>query len=350
MKDTVWLDEEKELLCYIDQTLLPNELKICTCNNIFDLYDIIKRLSIRGAPAIGVGAAIGLYAAASRFEDESEDGFLYSFRKSAEIVNSSRPTAVNLSWAIKRMIKCAEGARGSGVDGIKKALKAEALAIYNEDIETCKMIGFYGDTLIRDGARILTHCNAGALAAVRYGTALAPIYTAHENGKSVSVYADETRPLLQGARLTAFELAESGIPVTLQCDNMAASLIAKGMVDMVLVGADRIAMNGDAANKIGTLGVAIIAKHYNIPFYVCAPLSTVDPLCESGRDIVIEQRNASEVTEMHYAKRMTHKNVSVYNPAFDVTPNELITGIITEKGIFKGYELSTIEQLASARA
>ena len=350
MQDTVWLDEEKDLLCYIDQTLLPNELKICTCNDIFDLYDIIKRLSIRGAPAIGVGAAIGLYAAASRFEDESEDGFLYSFRKSAEIVNSSRPTAVNLSWAVRRMINRANAARGLGVDGIKASLKAEALAIYNEDIETCKMIGFYGDTLIKDGARILTHCNAGALAAVRYGTALAPIYTAHENGKSVHVYADETRPLLQGARLTAFELAENGIPVTLQCDNMVSSLMSKGMVDLVLVGADRIAMNGDAANKIGTLGVAIIAKHFGIPFYVCAPLSTVDPFCESGKDIIIEQRNQSEVTEMHYAKRMTHKRASVYNPAFDVTPNELITGIITEKGIFKGHELSTIEQLASARA
>ena len=341
MRDTVWLDEERELLCYIDQTLLPNEQKICTCNNIFDLYEVIKRLSIRGAPAIGVGAAIGLYAAAARFEDESVDGFLYSFRKSCEIVSSSRPTAVNLSWAVKRMQDVAENARDSGVDGIKSALKSEALAIYNEDIATCRQIGIYGSELIHDGDSVLTHCNAGALAAVRYGTALAPVYLAHESGKRVRVYADETRPLLQGARLTAFELAENGIPVTLQCDNMAASLMSKGMIDIIFVGADRVAKNGDVANKIGTLGLAIIAKHYGVPFYVCAPFSTVDLCCESGDDIIIEQRNGTEVSEMHYKKRMTHKNASVYNPAFDVTPAELITGIITERGIFKSGEIGS---------
>lgn len=341
MRDTVWLDEERELLCYIDQTLLPNEQKICTCNNIFDLYEVIKRLSIRGAPAIGVGAAIGLYAAAARFEDESVDGFLYSFRKSCEIVSSSRPTAVNLSWAVKRMLDVAENARDSGVDGIKSALKSEALAIYNEDIATCRQIGIYGSELIHDGDSVLTHCNAGALAAVRYGTALAPVYLAHESGKRVRVYADETRPLLQGARLTAFELAENGIPVTLQCDNMAASLMSKGMIDVIFVGADRVAKNGDVANKIGTLGLAIIAKHYGVPFYVCAPFSTVDLCCESGDDIIIEQRNGTEVSEMHYKKRMTHKNASVYNPAFDVTPAELITGIITERGIFKSGEIGS---------
>ena len=341
MRDTVWLDEERELLCYIDQTLLPNEQKICTCNNIFDLYEVIKRLSIRGAPAIGVGAAIGLYAAAARFEDESVDGFLYSFRKSCEIVSSSRPTAVNLSWAVKRMQDVAENAREGGVDGIKSALKSEALAIYNEDIATCRQIGIYGSELINDGDSVLTHCNAGALAAVRYGTALAPVYLAHESGKRVRVYADETRPLLQGARLTAFELAENGIPVTLQCDNMAASLMSKGMIDVIFVGADRVAKNGDVANKIGTLGLAIIAKHYGVPFYVCAPFSTVDLCCESGDDIVIEQRNGTEVSEMHYKKRMTHKNASIYNPAFDVTPAELITGIITERGIFKSGEIGS---------
>lgn len=339
MKDTVWLDEKKDLLMYIDQTKLPNEMKICACNDIFDLYEIIKRLSIRGAPAIGVGAAIGLYAAAARFEDESEEGFLYSFRKSAEIVNSSRPTAVNLSWAVKRMIACAEAAKGRGVDGIKAALKKEAKTIYNEDIETCRRIGEWGEPLIKDGANILTHCNAGALAAVRYGTALAPIYIAAEKGKAVHVFADETRPLLQGARLTAFELAENGIDVTLQCDSMAASLMSQGRIDAVFVGADRVAQNGDTANKIGTLGVAIIAKHYGVPFYVCAPFSTIDFDCESGKDIVIEQRAASEVTEMHYGKKMTHKDARVYNPAFDVTPNELITGIITERGIIRCGDL-----------
>ncbi len=339
MTDTVWLDEENDLLMYIDQTLLPNETRICSCKDMTDLYDVIKRLSVRGAPAIGVGAAIGLYAIAARFEDESEDGFLYSLRKAAEFINRSRPTAVNLAWALNRMVKCAEGVAGSGVSAIKAALKQEALDIYSQDIETCRRIGEQGNTLIKDGANILTHCNAGALAAVRYGTALAPIYIAHEQGKRVHVYSDETRPLLQGARLTVYELAESGIPVTLQCDSMAAALMAKGEIDAVFVGADRIAANGDTANKIGTLGVAVIAKHFGVPFYVCAPTSTIDFRCKSGEEIVIEQRAEGEVTEMHYKKRMTHRDAKVFNPAFDVTPAELITAIITEKGIFKANEL-----------
>ncbi len=341
MIDTVWLDEENDLLMYIDQTKLPNELSVCSCKDTFDLYGIIKRLAIRGAPAIGVGAAIGLYAAASRFEDESEAGFLYSVKKSAEYVNNSRPTAVNLSWALRRMVKRAEDALGSGVDGIKAALKQEALNIYNEDIETCRKIGEYGEKLINDGDGILTHCNAGSLAAVRYGTALAPIYVAVENGKNISVYSDETRPLLQGARLTVYELAESGIDVTLQCDNMAASLMSSGKINAVFVGADRVAANGDAANKIGTLGVAIIAKHFGIPFYVCAPFSTIDFDCPNGDSIVIEQRAATEVTELHYVQNMTHKDAKVFNPAFDVTPAELISGIITERGVFKGGELQS---------
>ena len=330
MKDTVWLDEENDLLMYIDQTKLPNHESVCACNDAFELCDIIKRLSIRGAPAIGVGAAIGLYAAAKRFEDETEDGFLYSFRK----------TAVNLAYGVERMQKCAENSKGLGVEGIKSALKKEAIDIYNEDIETCKMIGIYGDTLIKDGMGILTHCNAGALATVRYGTALSPIYVANENGKKLRVYADETRPLLQGARLTAYELCENRIDVTLQCDNMVSSLMSQGLIDMVLVGADRVAANGDTANKIGTSGVAIIAKHYNIPFYVCAPFSTIDFNCKNGDEIIIEQRDGREVTEMHYTAPMSHKNVKVYNPAFDVTKSELITAIITEKGIFKSNELS----------
>lgn len=339
MTDTVWLDEENDLLMYIDQTLLPQEAKICACKDAIELYHIIKRLSIRGAPAIGVGAAIGLYAAASRFEDESEDGFLYSLQKSAQFINSSRPTAVNLAWALKRMVRCAESQAGSGIENIKAALKREAKAIYEEDIETCRKIGEFGETLIKDGDSILTHCNAGALAAVRYGTALAPIYIAAEKGKKVSVYSDETRPLLQGARLTVYELAENGIPVTLQCDGMAASLMASGRINSVFVGADRIASNGDTANKIGTLGVAIIAKHFGIPFYVCAPISTVDFECPNGESIVIEQRSGREITEMHYAKKMTHPGAKIYNPAFDVTPAGLITAIITEKGILKPNEL-----------
>lgn len=339
MKDTVWLDEEKDLLMYIDQTKLPQNIEICSCDNIYDLHDVIKRLAIRGAPAIGVGAAIGLYAAAVRLEEQNVEEFLYSLDKFAEYLISSRPTAVNLSWAVNRMVKRAKAEQDGGVEHIKASLKQEALKIYNEDIQTCRNIGLYGEKLIPDGANILTHCNAGSLAAVRYGTALAPVYVAAEKGKKVAVYSDETRPLLQGARLTVFELAESGIDVTLQCDNMAASLMSQGKIDIVFVGADRVAENGDAANKIGTLGVAIIAKHYGIPFYVCAPFSTIDFDCKSGRDIVIEQRSPEEVTAMHYEKMMTHPNAKVYNPAFDVTPAELITGIITERGVFKPNEL-----------
>lgn len=337
--DTVWLDCETNELCYIDQTKLPNELQIGRCYDIFTLVDVIKRLSIRGAPAIGVGAAIGLYAAASRFEEETVDGFFYTLSKCASLLKSARPTAVNLMWAVDRMVTAAEKVKESGVDAIISALLREALDIYNEDIETCRSIGRFGDTLLNDGDCVLTHCNAGRLAAVRYGTALAPVYVAHENGKRIKVYADETRPLLQGARLTAYELAEAGIDVTLQCDNMAASLMAKGLVDKIFVGADRVAKNGDTANKIGTSGLAIIAKYYSVPFYVCAPFSTIDFNCESGKDIEIEQRAAEEVTTMHYKKMMTHKDARVYNPAFDVTPHELIAGIITERGIFKVDEL-----------
>ena len=339
MTYTVWLDEEKNALGYIDQTKLPNELVFGYCDNIFDLVEVIKRLSVRGAPAIGVGAAIGLYAAASRFEEDTVEGFVYSLKKCASLLKSARPTAVNLMWATDRMVEAAIKLENCGVEAMKKALKREALAIFNEDIETCLSIGRYGETLLKDGDSVLTHCNAGRLAAVCYGTALAPIYVASENGKKIKVYADETRPLLQGARLTAYELAESGIDVTLQCDNMAASLMSKGLIDCIFVGADRVAKNGDTANKIGTSGLAIIAKYYGVPFYVCAPFSTIDFNCESGKDIEIEQRNPDEVTTMHYKNRMTHKDVKVYNPAFDVTPNELIAGIITERGIFCCDEL-----------
>ncbi len=342
MKDTVWLDEKTDQLMYIDQTKLPNDTVVCSCSDAVELYHVIKRLSIRGAPAIGVGAAIGLYAAAVRLEDETEAGFLYSVRKCADFISSSRPTAVNLSWAMKRMVSAAENAQGTGIETIKRMLKAEALDIYNEDIDTCKKIGQFGSVFIKNGSGILTHCNAGALAAVRYGTALAPIYNAFEQGKNFRVYADETRPLLQGARLTVYELCENGVPVTLLCDNMAASLMAQKKINCVFVGADRIAANGDTANKIGTLGVAIMAKHFDIPFYVCAPFSTFDRNCRSGADIVIEQRQPEEVTTVHYQKMMTHPKAGIYNPAFDVTPSELITAFVTEKGVYKGKDLKNV--------
>lgn len=334
INDTVWMDEQNDLLCCIDQTKLPNKKVILSLYEARDTYSAIKRLAVRGAPAIGVAAAIGLYAACARFEDKETRGFLYSLEKTAELLNSSRPTAVNLSWALKRMLSVADTNSDKNIVELKAILKAEALNIYNEDIEVCKKIGENGLTLLKDGYRILTHCNAGALAAVRYGTALAPIYVGKEKGYNFKVFADETRPLLQGARLTAYELCENGIDTTLICDNMVASLMQKGMIDAVLVGCDRVAANGDAANKIGTLGVAVIAKAFSVPFYVCAPYSTIDYSCESGKDIVIEQRENTEVTELHYISPMTHPDAKVYNPAFDVTPAELITAFITEKGVF----------------
>ncbi len=339
MTDTVWMDTKNDLLCCIDQTKLPNETVILTLHEARDIYTAIKTLAVRGAPAIGVAAAIGLYAASSRFEDRESEGFLYSLKKTAELFNSSRPTAVNLSWALTRMLRTAEKNKDKTLDEIKAALKEEAKAIYNEDISVCRKIGENGVTLIKDGYRILTHCNAGALAAVRYGTALAPIYIGKEKGYNLHIYADETRPLLQGARLTAYELCENGIDTTLICDNMAASLMQKGAIDAVFVGCDRVAANGDTANKIGTLGVAVLAKFFGVPFYVSAPFSTIDFSCKSGKNIVIEQRSPEEVTELHYKARMSHPDVKVYNPAFDVTPAEYITAFITEKGIFKPAEL-----------
>ena len=347
MTDTVWPDLKTDKLMYIDQTLLPNEKRVCECCDLRLLYGEIKRLAIRGAPAIGVGAAIGFYAFETRREESEAGAFMRALRADGEYLVSSRPTAVNLSWAVKRMLSAAGCAEASGTEAMKEALKREALAIYNEDIATCRAIGENGAALIAPGARILTHCNAGALAAVRYGTALAPVYLAQEQGKNPRVYADETRPLLQGARLTAWELAENGVDVTLICDNMAASLMAKGEIDAVFVGADRIAANGDAANKIGTLSVAVNAKHFGVPFYVCAPFSTIDFECPDGNAIVIEQRAPEEVTTMHYKRCMTHPAAKVYNPAFDVTPARLITGIITEKGVYKGGELPHEQQTAS---
>ncbi len=337
MTDTVWMDTEKDLLCCIDQTRLPNEKVILYMHEAREIYSAIKRLSVRGAPAIGVAVAIGLYAACVRFEDTKKKGFFYSLERTAELLNSSRPTAVNLSWALNRMLEAAKRNKNKSVSGIKAALKTEALNIYKEDIEVCRKIGENGLSLLRDGFSVLTHCNAGALAAVRYGTALAPVYIGRENGWSFKVYADETRPLLQGARLTVYELCENGIDTTLICDNMAASLMQKGRVDAVLVGCDRVAANGDTANKIGTLGLAHIAKAYSVPFYVCAPYSTIDFSCRSGDDIVIEQREENEVTDLHFTSRITHPEARVYNPAFDVTPAELITAFITEKGIFSPH-------------
>ena len=329
MIDTVSFDVKNNRLLLIDQCRLPNETVILSLHTIEEMELAIRTLQVRGAPAIGVAAAIGL-AVLAREIDERENYELILFNYSTRL-KATRPTAVNLSWAIDRML---EGPHDP------ESLVYQALAIWQEDIATCRRIGEHGSALLRDCDCVLTHCNAGRLAAVRYGTALAPIYVAHESGKRIHVFADETRPLLQGARLTAYELREAGISVTLLCDNMAASLLQAGKISAVLVGADRIAANGDAANKTGSLGLSIVAKHFCVPFYVCAPFSTVDFTCQNGANIPIEQRAAEEITDFWYQKRMAPENINIYNPAFDVIPAELITAFITERGVIDPRNLS----------
>lgn len=342
--DTVSLNEEKCTVDIIDQTLLPNEVKILSLDEKKEMFDAIKLLEVRGAPAIGVFAAMSMYVLSSRFNAQEISEFNKEFDKNREYLNSSRPTAVNLSWALKKMQNVVDTTERSYkdkysekevIEKVVSALHEEAKKIRDDDIETCRKIGEYGSSLIHDGYGVLTHCNAGKLATVRFGTATAPMYLAHEKGVSFKVYCDETRPLLQGARLTSFELSASGIDTTLNCDNMSSSLMKAGKINIIFVGCDRVAKNGDTANKIGTSLLAIAAKYYGIPFYVCAPFSTIDKGTATGKDIPIEMRNPDEVAEMWYEKRMAPKDINIYNPAFDVTDHELITGFITEKGILK---------------
>lgn len=335
---TVTLDSVTDELVVIDQTLLPGELKILRLSALDDICEAIKLLRVRGAPAIGVSAAIGLYCISARYGcDESE--FMKRLEKDAAAINATRPTARNLSWALEAMLECARAHSGCGTESILFALKQKAKEIEENDVAVCKAIGEYGASLLNDGDTIMTVCNAGALAAVEYGTALAPVYVASENGKAVSVYSMETRPLLQGARLTSYELTENGIDTTLICDNMAASVLASGKISAIFTGCDRVAANGDAANKIGTYMLAILAKHFSVPFYICAPYSTVDFSTPTGRDIVIEERNSAEIRCLWYEKPMVTEKARIYNPAFDVTPAELITAFITEKGIKKPTEI-----------
>ena len=334
--ETVALNEENNSLVIIDQTLLPAETKIIELTEAQDIWDAIYLLKVRGAPAIGVAAGFGLYILANKIDDNlSFDEFYKEFLKQKEFLNSSRPTAVNLSWALNRMDDLVKKNRNKSIAEIKDLLKKESILIKEEDTAMCKAIGEYGLSLVKPGDGLLTHCNAGQLATSKYGTATAPMYLGQEKGYNFKVYCDETRPLLQGARLTAYELASAGLDVTLQCDNMVSSLMKAGKINAVFVGCDRVAANGDAANKIGTSGVAIIAKHYGIPFYVCAPSSTIDMNIATGDDIVIEQRKPEEVAEMWYEKRMAPENINIYNPAFDVTDNSLITAIVTEKGVVR---------------
>lgn len=339
--DTVSLDEEECALEIIDQTLLPYEIKILKLKDLKDIWDAIYLLKVRGAPAIGVAAAMGMYIAATQIHTDDTEEFLKILHGKKEYLNSARPTAVNLSWALNRMEKVCMDNSGADVCKLCKLLKKEALDIKNEDTEMCRRIGENALSLLKKGDGLLTHCNAGQLATSKYGTATSAMYLGHERGYGFKIYCDETRPLLQGARLTAFELSGAGMDVTLCCDNMVSSLMRQGLINAVLVGCDRVASNGDVANKIGTSVVATVAQRYNVPFYVCAPSSTIDTGTATGNDIVIEQRPAEEVTEMWYKRRMAPENIKVYNPAFDITDHELITAIITERGILRApYDLN----------
>ena len=330
----VQLDDAASCLRIIDQTRLPGNLVLRELFTLADVFEAIYLLQVRGAPAIGIAAAYGLYLHLKKSAAADKPTLLAELSSAQSYLNSARPTAVNLSWALARMAATAASCNGSPQQ-IKATLLQEAIAIEAEDAAICRAIGHYGLGLIEDGYSILTHCNAGHLATARYGTALAPIYLALEQGYNLKIYCDETRPLLQGARLTAFELAQVGANVTLLCDNMAASLMAQGEIDAIFVGGDRVAQNGDVANKIGTLGLAVLAKHFGVPFYVCAPSSTIDINCPSGADIIIEQRPAEEVTELMFKERLAPEGINVYNPSFDVTPNQLITAIITERGVVR---------------
>jgi len=334
---TLYLNQGHTAVVILDQTQLPQTIKYEELSDVNQVWAAIKELKVRGAPAIGVTAALGLYIEMKRFAAQNQDpaAFGQKFQADKAYLSTSRPTAVNLDWALAEMEKCFDANKGKPIPEIVKALGQAAEAILSDDADICRRIGQHGATLLADGMGILTHCNAGALAATRYGTALAPIYIAREQGKSLRVYADETRPVLQGARLTAFELHQANIDVTLICDNMAATVMSKGLVDAVFVGCDRVAANGDTANKIGTYGVAILAKSFGIPFYVCAPLSTIDMATKTGDEIIIEERDPSEITDLWYTQPMAPKGVKVFNPSFDVTPSELVTAFITENGILR---------------
>ncbi len=334
MLETVALDDTSKEIIIIDQTKLPNDIRMLRLSSVEEFHRAIYLLEVRGAPAIGVFAAYAIYLAACRIEADDFDGFYEAFKKDKDYLDSARPTAVNLSWALNRMEGVVTAHKNDPVDDIIKALKEEAVSIHREDEQACRAIGENALTLLKPGYGLLTHCNAGQLATSKYGTATSAMYLGHERGYDFHIYCDETRPLLQGARLTAFELSSAGMDVTLLCDNMASSLMAAGKINAVLVGCDRVAANGDTANKIGTSGVAILAKHYGIPFYVCGPMSTIDPSIKSGKDIPIEMRKDEEVTSMWYTRPMAPSGINVYNPAFDVTDHLLITAIITETGIF----------------
>ena len=338
----VRLSDDGSSVVILDQTLLPNETKYIELNSAKALFEAIYTLRVRGAPAIGIFAAYALYVLARQINTEDHSVFKEEVFKYSAYLDSSRPTAVNLSTQLRRMEKLVEQLAGQPVQQMLDAMKEEADSIYREDVEMCRAISEHGLTLIRDGFGIMTQCNAGPIATSKYGTGLGPIILGHERGMKLFAYICETRPLLQGARLTAYELDRIGVDCTLICDNMASIVMSEGKIDAVFSGCDRIARNGDTANKVGTSGLAILAKHYGIPFYILGPSTTIDMDCPTGADIEIELRKPNEIKEMFFRKPMAPEGVKCYNPAFDVTPNSLITAIITEKGIFSDLGLDSI--------
>jgi len=349
IKTVEWTNEGVRML---DQRLLPTEEKYLILRSYEEIADAIKKMVVRGAPAIGVSAAMGLALGASQSVGTSIADLEYDFKFMCKVMEETRPTAVNLFWAVERMRAALLKARTetNSVEEVKKLLVKEALAIFNEDLASNRALGKFGGELIADGSTVLTHCNAGALAtAGDYGTALGVIRGAIDAGKRVAVIADETRPFLQGSRLTAWELAQDNIPVTVITDNMAGHVMKQGKVDCVVVGADRIAANGDTANKIGTYMVAVLAKQHNIPFYVAAPISTVDLKTPTGEEIPIEQRNAREVTHIG-DQQLSPEGVGVHNFAFDVTPNEFITAIITDRGVARAPYTESLSSLSTTRS
>ena len=342
-----WISDLTGYVQIIDQTLLPQRLELLRIEDAQTMFEAIRSLRVRGAPAIGIAAAMGLVLAVRHAQTEDPREFLELLREKSQYLASSRPTAVNLTWALDRLCRLAEGNQSASVAQIKDLLLAEAKAIRDQDAATCRAIGQNGVELIKPGSKVLTHCNAGSLATAEYGTALAPLYLAHEKGIEFAVYADETRPLLQGSRLTAWELSQAGIDVTVICDSVAGHLMSLGRIDLVITGADRIAANGDAANKIGTYSVARLAQDHGIPFYVAAPASTFDLSIPDGSGIPIEQRAARELTNA-FGCRTAPEDIKVYSPAFDVTPVEFITAIITERGRIQPVNSQTVAQTVGA--
>lgn len=329
----------------LDQTRLPETMVFLELDDAEAIIDAIRQLKVRGAPAIGCAAALGLAAAMQSCAETGRAGWFAALHANAQIFIAARPTAVNLAWAVRRVVGETENCVWTQPRQAQADLLTAALRILAEDIDLCRAIGRNGLPLLRDRCTVLTHCNAGALATGDYGTALAPVYLAHESGLKVRVYSDETRPLLQGSRLTAWELQRAGVEVCTICDNMAAQVMKEGRIDLVIVGADRIAANGDTANKIGTYAVAIAAKYHRIPFYVAAPYSTFDFSLADGAQIPIEERAPAEIGNF-FGRRTAPEGILFYNPAFDVTPHELITGFITERGVFAAAELAVMRERA----